>query len=352
MLASFNATPINIAIINRSSVVAGAPVSRSVVERLVEPIAFLERQGILNYAIFSEASWSSIDFTKFTHILLNRPHSKFSLNLLFEAKKYRCRVICDLDDIPIYFPVTDRAYLDPEKKLLFYEILSNSDFITCSTSPIQIWVKNNIHSKENIIIKTGYDFKRIESLTLHNNFKPDTVLFTNAGSLKLGVFKNDWLKAMKDILVKRNWRLGVFADTSEDFSKDFPLEYYGSVPWMEHKTIINKSFPFSVVPLAGDEDKTHLMYSQYKTPVKYFINGGLGIPCIYSKSPIYENVINNFENGILVKNDLDSWKEALELMISNNNLRNSIARKAFIDVRENFDIVETSRQWLQLLNSI
>ncbi len=343
---------LNIVIINRTSVVSGSPLSRSVEERLYEPMLYLKNRGLLNFQIFSESEWRSIKFEGLSHILLNRAHNKDSLDIAREGKRLNIKLINDLDDIPVYFPVTDKAYLNFEKQNFFHRILQEVDVITCSTHKIQEWVKRTYPLKENSVIQTGFDFSRIDQKTKKPiEFHHKTILFTNAGSIKLGSFGIKWLKVLEEVLLAHGWKLGVFADTISEFPKKIPLDYYGSVPWFEHKTKINHAFPLAIVPLASNEDVDHLLYSQYKTPVKYFINGGLGVPTIYSKSPIYESCITENVNGVLVENDVNSWRNALDKLIVNSELRTLIAKNAETDVRLKNDISTTAAAWLSLLQS-
>lgn len=343
----------SILIVNRVSVVAGAPLSRSVEERLFEPIQRLHALDQLDFEIISELKWQEADLQSFTHILLNRAHSEYAVQLVEQAKKLNIKVISDLDDLPIYFPKGDKAYLDSKKQHAFAEVLSHSDAIVCSTEKIREWATTNHQSTFSQTINTGFDFERIDRKTKAPvDFFPNTVVLTNAGSLKLGRFGNEWLECMENGLSKHNWRLAVFADSVSYFPERFPLTYFGSVPWFDHKVAVNKAFPIAVVPLASYEDPAHLLYSQYKTPVKYIIYGGLGVPCIYSKSPIYENEVQDGVTGMLVQNTVEDWANAIQQLIEDPEKGRVMAENAAADVRARYDIANVGQKWLDLLKSV
>ncbi len=338
-------------IVNRKSVVAGAGISRSLEERIVEPVRVLCDQGLAEYTIVSDSDWENIDFRGYTHVAMNRPHSHDSFQMATMAKLANVPLLIDIDDLPIYFPEGDSAHLSDEKKRFFMKCMETATVILPSTKKILEWLKKELPSVESIHVPTGLDFDRIDRETKSTHKYSRGILFTNAGSLKLGTFAQDWLSVMEKVLKKTGWRLEVFADNTSYLPDTLPFHYLGQAGWFEHKTAINQAFPLSITPLASSEDPLHLEYSQYKTPIKYITYGGLGIPGIYSDCSIYSDEIINLETGIVVKNTTEAWTEAMERAISDTDLLKKIMMAAKKDVRNRFSIERAARNWHAILSS-
>jgi hypothetical protein len=343
----------NIMIVNRTSVVPGAGISRSLEERIVEPIAYSQKRDLMNYELVADSRWAEIDFSKFTHLACNRPHSFDSLQMIKKAREARLPVIVDLDDLPIFFPEHDVSYFSPEKRKFFFESLSEATLVVNSTQRTLDWVKKEFPQVDSIHVPTGLDFDRMDQATPSPQITyPKGLTFTNTGSLKLGNFGEGWLRVMEEVLKKTGWQMEVFADGISYLPKTLPFHYHGQASWFDHKTLLNEAFPIAVTPLASHEDPSHLHYSQFKTPIKYLIYGGLGIAGIYSDCPIYTDEITNFETGVLIPNTEEAWREAVERMILDVPFRNKIAQTAKKDVRDRFSIKRAGENWAKLLKDL
>ncbi len=333
-------------IINRASVVKGAALSRSVEERLYEPLREIELKRWIDLSIENEMG--ELHLKAYTHLVFNRGHSAQSLTLALKAKALGLTVISDLDDLPIFLPDGDSAFLDDQKQKYFLEILKASDILVCSTPKIKEWADSHFAQKHNVVIPTGFDFERFDQQR-EIKFHGSQILFTNAGSLKLGNFGGDWLDTMTTWLKKNKWRLSIYADFIDYFPDEFPMVSHGSVPWVKHKLEINQNYSLAVVPLAASEDPKHLKYSIFKTPIKYIIYGGLGICGIYSKTPIYQNEIEDRVHGYLADNTRESWLDALDEAVNNKDLTKKIVTNAMSDVRQRYSKKIAIEGWKKVL---
>ncbi len=343
----------NILIINRVSVVKNKGPSRSLEERIIEPITRLHERGLIDLIIINESDWKGGCFSKHTHAIMNRPNSREACEILSECASMNVKTIIDLDDLPIFFPQGDTAYLPKERRENFYRCINLATCITASTRRISKWIENHFPQKETTIIHTGLDFQKIDHLTMWpTKFFKNSITFTNAGSLKLGAFEKPWLETIEEALKKNGWSLDVFADSIDYLPPSLPFNYLGQVNWLNHKIQLNHSYPLSVTPLASSEDPTHLAYSQYKTPIKYIIYAGLGIPGIYSQSPIYTDEVEHGITGVLTPNTRESWLGAMDSMINDTSLRGKIQKNGMIDVRTRFSLESCSNKWLRLINEL
>lgn len=338
-----------ILVINRASVVRNGGVSRSVEERLLEPLCRLPHVEV---ELVSENAFLSVSLLRVSSVVLNRPHSEESLRIISIARKSGLKVIIDVDDLPIYYVKGDSAYLTENKKQWFLEALASADTIVCSTEAIRLWVNERFSKTLIQVIPTGYDFAQMDSLLSQPIPQTEnSLVFTNTGTIKLGNFRHAWLETMKESLNRHRKKLDLYADFLEAYPEGFPYRYLGNAPWLQHKGLLRRSsYLGAVVPLASSEDREHLEYAKFKTPIKFIIYGGLGIPAIYSRSPIYEQCVVNGETGYLVENTEIGWQSALESLITNRNEAERIRKQAFEHVRSVYDIDKCLKLWAEVIS--
>ncbi|MFC4161825.1 glycosyltransferase [Chitinimonas lacunae] len=73
-------------------------------------------------------------------------------------------------------------------------------------------------------------------------------------------------------------------------------------------------------------------FNRYKSDIKYLDYGLLGIPAVYSDMPIYRDSVRDGETGLLAAADVDAWYRALQRLVEEDALRQSIRRQAFTEV--------------------
>ena len=69
-------------------------------------------------------------------------------------------------------------------------------------------------------------------------------------------------------------------------------------------------------------------FNRGKSDIKFLDYCALGAAGIYSNLPVYESSIRHLETGWLADNTLESWVEALESLLLDNQLRERIAQNA------------------------
>lgn len=96
------------------------------------------------------------------------------------------------------------------------------------------------------------------------------------------------------------------------------VEYPAFAQWMS-RTV---RWDLAVAPLEVDT------FTRCKSDIKFLDYSILGIPGIYSRGPVYGPTVRHLETGYLADNDARSWEEGLELMLTDDALRQRIARAA------------------------
>jgi glycosyltransferase involved in cell wall biosynthesis len=86
-------------------------------------------------------------------------------------------------------------------------------------------------------------------------------------------------------------------------------------------------------------------FNRSKSDLKWLEYSICSIPGVYSRVAPYENSIVHGFTGWLVDNTTASWVDALERLIENDRLRDSIARNAFEEVRGNYCLDVAASAW-------
>ena len=101
-----------------------------------------------------------------------------------------------------------------------------------------------------------------------------------------------------------------------------------------------------LAPLGGDR------FFLSKTNNKYREYGGLGIPAVYSRTALYEASVIDGHNGLLVGETAAEWERAIERLLGDAALRESIMRNAVADVADNYDFESFLHRWLACLEEL
>ena len=99
----------------------------------------------------------------------------------------------------------------------------------------------------------------------------------------------------------------------------------------------------AVVPLLSTP------YNLGKSIIKMHDTAALGAVGIYSKTPPYDGVVRDGEDGLLVANDPGLWYQALKLLVEQHALRQTLARGAQERARRDFSPSATAEFWEALL---
>jgi glycosyltransferase involved in cell wall biosynthesis len=116
------------------------------------------------------------------------------------------------------------------------------------------------------------------------------------------------------------------------------------------RAIRDAGYLFAIVPLGGREDSETLFFNSCKSCIKYIDYGSLGIPGIYSRSPVYEQAVTHMKTGYLVENTQPEWETAMETLFADKSLRDSMRRQAYADTVERFSIGGSSQRLLTLFS--
>lgn len=93
-------------------------------------------------------------------------------------------------------------------------------------------------------------------------------------------------------------------------------------------------------------------YINSKCPNKYLEITAAGAVGIYSKNQLYEKVITNGYNGLLVDNMEEHWIHAFEQLINDHSLRKEMYIHSLDEIKEKYNTKALTPRFLELLNDI
>lgn len=123
-------------------------------------------------------------------------------------------------------------------------------------------------------------------------------------------------------------------------SKNSP--YPDFMPWM----VKNIKWDLAIAPL---EDN---VFTCSKSDIKFLDYSALGIAGIYSKVLPYKNTVRHLETGYLAENNNESWREALELLLFDDPLRQKLATQAQNYVFSERILQQTATKWQETIISV
>ena len=92
--------------------------------------------------------------------------------------------------------------------------------------------------------------------------------------------------------------------------------------------------------------------SQSKCPNKFLEYSVIGAAGVYSNVEPYTDVVRNNENGLLVDNTYNQWKDALLRLINDDHLRHRISERAQQDVLTNFNRQRAAHLFGDMLSNL
>lgn len=344
--------PINrVLVVQRTSLSHKSLLSRSIGARFTPLLNYLKRQNLINFKEILEGEVSILDLKNVDAVIFNKHSSRHAINLMKISHDIGVKTIYDIDDWILDLPeysVTD--LLEDELGNIIW-MIRNATHVTVSSKALMEKIS---HLRNPVFfLKNGIDASIFGNK--NGNWietKKPKILFSNTDGIKLTKFRDKFIEVIIKFLNKN-------PEVSIDYWGDIFPEIF-QIPkisirgFMENETykraILSEGYWFSIIPLGGQEDLDSLFFNSCKSCIKYIDYGALGIPGIYSNSPVYAEVIKHKVNGILVNNNSSSWESALNDLLQNSSLRRKMRERAYMDVIKNHGLEEPAKVLLNLLS--
>lgn len=339
-------------VVQRTSLSHGGLFSRSIGARFSPLLKYMRDQELIDFTQILEGDITLKDLAYRDVVLFNKHSSGHAIQIMKMSNEIGLRTIYDLDDWILDLPeysVTD--LLDDQIGNIAW-MIRNASIVTVSSEALL--EKLLLMRTKVFLIKNAIDPFAITSKSGDwPESKKPKILFSNTDGLKLINFKQEFIDVLKKFM-------NMNGDITIDYWGDIFPELY-QIPrvhirgFLENheykKAIANEGYWFAIVPLGGVEEPESLFFNSCKSCIKYIDYGALGIPGIYSNSPVYNSEISHRLTGLLVDNNSKSWSVALSEMLESSSLRRKIREGAYMDVVNNHKIEESSQIFIDLLKT-
>ena len=343
---------IKVLVLQRESHVAYGVPSLSVSARIIEPLDYLKEQELVEYIVVYETQEMAQTILNWCDVIILSKHSSDNaLGLVLLAKVIGKKVIYDIDDWIFTFPSYSAGKKQLKKIHNIEKIIQCVDFVTVSNAFLFSEVEK---MRDDVVLVPNGMF--LEKYITNNEASRDIecqsprIVFTNADLLKVDSSKEIFLNMLQEFFYYHpEYILDFYGDPfPEMFSMSF-MHFTNRMTYEDYMvSLLNGRYQFAITPLGGLEDYEHLFFNSCKNPFKYLNYGVAGIPGIYSKSPIYNECVEQDVTGILVNNTRSEWLDALDRMSNDCELRDNIRRKAQIDIMQNFHIKDAAEKMYEL----
>ena len=338
-------------VVQRRSMTDGRMKSRTIGARFAPLLSYMQRRQLIEWEQISEEEVGISHLHRFDVVLFNKHVSNMSLKIMRMANELGLHTIYDLDDWLLDLP--SWSVLEMNEDVL-YNVLAMIREATAATASNQLLQERmrRVRHSDVLIIPNGFDHQAFDlSPELWTEKQPRKIIFSNLDGVKLVNFRKEFFSTLCDFL-RNNESLSI------DFWGD-PFPELNSIPRVTHrgsrgnieykKAIRDEGYIFAIVPLGAEEDPDTLFFNSCKSPIKYVDYGSLGIPSIYSNCPTYRENVKHRVTGYIASNTAESWKQALEEMLRDSELRQEIRVNSYADVFERFSVARISSMFLKAL---
>jgi processive 1,2-diacylglycerol beta-glucosyltransferase len=329
--ASRSMSKLKIMIVQRQSNVSGTLFSRSVSARISQPLQYLSEQDKVAWQEIDENRVAKSDIDALGCVIFQKHRSSRAVEIAEIAKKMNVPIIYDLDDWILRYPSYSGGKNSDASREAFLKLLDLADIVTVSNE--RLLYEMRPFRSELELLPNGFHAEKYHPVNEESR-APYKVVFSNADYLKLQNFKKGFVSVLREFFKGRpEFELHFYGDPFPEIAELPFLRNFGSLSYEEHKRkLAAGGYAFAIAPLGGIEDHESFFFNCCKNPFKYLEYGGLLIPGIYSRSPIYENCVRPEETGLLVENRYEDWVMAMERLAGDEGLRADLRKASYEDV--------------------
>lgn len=347
-----NHAPPRLLIVQRVSLSHATLRSRSIAARFGPLLDYMQRSGLIVWDEMLESDIKPNDLKSYQAILLNKHTSSKGLDIIKAAKDLGVRAIYDLDDWILDLPSYSVTNLDEDVLSNIVQMIRLADTVTVSNTVLQSKLK--YLKDDTLVLPNGFDHDAIPvDPQRYQEASPPKILFSNTDGIKLVTYRKAFIQQLIDFMEQ-------FPQVTLDFWGDhFPelgriprVCERGFNPNKSYKqSIKDQGYLFAVVPLGGQEDPDTLFFNSCKSCIKYIDYGSLGIPGIYSDTPVYAQAVKHGQTGLLVKNTGDHWLQAMVTLYQSKDLRHRIRLASHVDCTTHYGVEKVAQKFLSVINT-
>lgn len=287
------------------------------------------------------------DMTVMTCAVLQRQRNPKLAKFISETRNHGIKVYYDLDDnlfgVPEEFAHVHDLYKQESTRENIRAIMRACDGVTVASEVLADVVREQINGEVPVIyVPNAIDLGTWYPMT---PTVEDPVII---GWMASGTHTYD-CQLMDEVMPLIVEHLGyrqvlveVIGNVSEKAIAKWGVQYR-QLPWTFYRELPAhmSRWSFGIAPLQVND------FNNSKSFIKALQYWGLEKPVIASKSPVYEPVVKNGENGFLAETPLE-WAEAIITLAKNVDLRLEMGHNGYNTVVNNFDLKDRAWDWIAL----
>lgn len=323
---------------------------------IVYPLIELKRQGKINYKIVNsrDIALGKVRLSDFDLALFCRNCEVIDLEALLTISEAHLPFIYELDDNFFRIPTSSaigKYHRHPFRLFVVREFIRKASLIRCYNTLLM----NDLITQTQVPVYRAhsfFDFEFADSLVKPNSKKAfDKINIAFATSrAKDGLTTDVVIPALIKILERFPDKVMVY------FFGNFELDYFkkrfpNNVRFIKFtssykaflKGFLDKGIDIGLAPLSDGK------FENSKTENKFREYAGCHVAGVYSNVEIYSSNITDGESGLLVDNDQDSWYSALERLVLDSELRDSIKQNSLAIARERYSKKTYVENWFECM---
>lgn len=263
--------------------------------------------------------------------------------LIDAAKYYKKLIVYETDDNFFDIPKENPVYVSviDSKEVLDY-VMRNADIYTVTTKRLSK-VVNRYHKKPTYVLPNCLELHRFHFKQSNKKLKKKVEGVTRIGWSGGTTHKFDLELVLPTIKkLKEEYEIEFVLMGDPDMAKlvDFDFVHIPFVPvetFPEHLKSLD--LDIALCPL---EDTP---FNRSKSPVKWEEYSACKYSTIYSNVPPYSDYIKDGRTGLATDNTPEAWEQAIKYLIDNPQKRLSLAKRAYREVSDKFDMETQFLLW-------
>ena len=304
----------------------------------------IKHNGSVRYRDYSEIRvedlyWGDI-------FVFQRVGGEYILNLMTVLQHYGKKCIFELDDLLTEIPdFLAHHKMSPKTLISYHAVIAKADMITTTTLRLRsrlLKINPQVTCIQNCAESLGFPL----ALQTNDPNHKITLVVASSDKVLVNFLAPALLKIQQD-----------FPNTYEIFVIGPPGDYLESVgikitrsDLLGHddfkKVLTQLINPIGLIPLDDS------IFSSCKSPIKFFDYTLAGLAVICSNVPPYSDYITHEQTGLLVKNNTDSWVDAIITISNSIELRKNLIQNALAYVEESFSLNVAGDAWQSVVDKL
>ncbi len=295
----------------------------------------LERATGREWVLRNAAEVGPYDFHTACAVFFSRALSRRCVDLMAAARRAGCLTIYDTDDNLL---LIDQPIADPENpwRRVFGEARAEIEALVRGADLVKVYSRAAVPIFERL--NPNVVFVRPPRRPVELAAGPDPVVVPSRFGFFGSAYKDDEFPAVAtavEQLVRegRGLSFEVVGFVPRPLARLRGLRWF---PWRSrypefHRFLATRGWAVGLAPLRD------LDFNRCKAAAKYLEYASLGIAGVYSDIPTYRDAVSHGVNGLLVDHgEPAAWKEAIELLVREPELRRGIVERAREDLLANY----------------